>query len=258
VGLALLIATAARRARALAPSGATAAAVVGTIAVAAGWAWGALLVAYFVSTSALSRWRAAEKARRTDAIVEKGGERDARQVLANGGAFALAAVGALAATSPHAAAVWGAAGAGALAAAAADTWATETGTLAGGAPRSIRTLRAVPAGTSGAVSIVGTAGMLAGAATLATLATLLGLAPWWPAFVGGVAGAALDTALGAALQERRWCGRCAAATERRVHDCGEPTACVGGIARVDNDVVNAACGLAGAAVSAALAAGSAP
>jgi len=145
LALALVVALAARRARSLSPSGATAAVVVGTSAVAAGWAYGALLIAYFVASSALSRWRAAEKTRRTDAVVEKGGERDARQVLANGLAFAACALGTLV-TSPRAAAAWGTAAAGALAAAAADTWATEIGTLSSRPPRSVLTGRVVPRG----------------------------------------------------------------------------------------------------------------
>jgi uncharacterized protein (TIGR00297 family) len=249
--IALLIAVAARRARALAPSGAAAAVGLGTLAVAAGWSWGALLILYFVSSSALSRWRDDEKSRRTGAVVEKGGERDARQVLANGGAFALAALGAFA-TSPTHLVVWSAAGAGALAAAAADTWATEIGTLAPCAPRSIRTWRPVPAGTSGAVTLTGTLGMLLGAAVVAALATTMELSTWWSPFAGGVIGATLDTVLGAVVQERRWCERCDAATERRVHDCGTPTKLTGGMAVIDNDAVNVACSLAGAVVSGGL------
>src|SRR5437870_3701993 len=87
--LALAIALAARRARALDASGAVAATALGTLAIAAGWTWGALLIAFFITGSALSRWKRDEKARRTGATVEKGGERDAWQVLANGGVFAL-------------------------------------------------------------------------------------------------------------------------------------------------------------------------
>src|SRR5215212_2431565 len=59
------VALAARRAHALSFGGAAAAVVVGSFAVAAGWAWGALLIAYFVASIALSRLRGAEKAQRT-------------------------------------------------------------------------------------------------------------------------------------------------------------------------------------------------
>jgi uncharacterized protein (TIGR00297 family) len=252
--LALLVAGAARRARSLSPSGAVAATVLGTLAIAAGWGWGALLIAYFVSSSALSRWRSAEKTRRTGGIVEKGGERDARQVLANGAPFAVAALGALVVQSPRGLLLCGAAGAGVLAAAAADTWATEVGTLAGRPPRSVRTLRPVPPGTSGAVSVPGTFAMLVGAAAVALLAAALGISPALPAVLGGLSGALADTLLGATIQERRRCPRCGVATERSVHDCGTATERVAGMPGVDNDVVNLACTVVGAAVSAAAAA----
>ena len=250
--IALGIAVAARRARSLDGSGAAAATALGTLAIAAGWGWGALLIVYFVSSSALSRWRRAEKAARTGAVVEKAGPRDARQVLANGGAFAVACAGALLSTTPHALLVWGAAGAGALTASAADTWATEVGTAVGGVPRALLGGRRVAPGTSGAVSVAGTTALVAGALFVALTARLLGVAPLGSALVAGVAGAVGDTLLGAVVQERRWCERCAAPTERRVHDCGTRTRRVGGLAAVDNDVVNVACTAIGAAVGAAM------
>lgn len=248
--LAAAIALGAYRARSLAASGAVAATIVGTLAIAAGWGWGALLIAYFVTSTALSRWRRDEKARRTDAIVEKGGQRDAMQVLANGGAFAVAAVGAIALPNV---ALLGTAAAGALAAAAADTWATEIGVLAGRAPRSVLSGRRVPAGTSGAVSWPGMLGMVAGAAFVGISAALLGVAPAAPAILGGLVGAIVDTLLGATIQERRWCGRCESATERRVHACGAATRRNAGLAGLDNDWVNVACTIAGAGTAVAIA-----
>jgi len=69
---------------------------------------------------------------------------------------------------------------------------------------------------------------------------------------GGVAGAAADTLIGAVAQERRWCALCERATERRVHDCGTPTVRRGGVGWLDNDVVNLACTVVGAATGALL------
>jgi uncharacterized protein (TIGR00297 family) len=226
---------------------------VGAAAVSAGWGWGALLVLYFVSSTLLSHAGSAEKARRIGGIVAKGGARDAAQVLANGGVFALCALGTLGTDSAtaHALAV---AAAGALAAATADTWATEVGTLVGGTPRTLLTWRSVPPGTSGAISAPGTAAMLAGALFIALAARALALTDALLAVaVGGVAGAMADSLLGATLQERRWCDACGRGTERRVHDCGAPTRAAGGLAVVDNDAVNLLATLVGAAAAALLA-----
>ena len=243
---AVAIALAARRAGSLSTSGAVAASAVGTAAVAAGWGWGALLVSYFVLSSLLSHVGSAEKARRTGGIVEKGGARDAAQVLANGGVFALCSVGMLAA-HPSTVPLLAAAAAGSLAAATADTWATEIGTLIGGVPRAALTFRAVPPGTSGAVSAAGIVAMVAGALGIALAARLLALTDLFAAVTAaGCVGALTDTLLGALAQERRWCDACARATERRRHDCGTVTRHVGGLAMLDNDAVNLLATLAGA------------
>lgn len=242
-GLATAIALTARRVRSLSTSGAIAATVVGTVAIAAGWAWGAMLILFFVASTLLSRFGRARKEARVGGIVAKAGERDAMQVLANGAPFALAAVGAL--VQP-AWAGWTALGAGALAAATADTWATEIGTLAGATPRSIRTFRPVPTGTSGGVSVPGTVAMVAGAlciALAAFVASALGAAGFSTAIVGaaaggGVVGALADSVLGGTLQARRECPACGSATERAVHGCGAQTVRAGGLAWLDNDLVN--------------------
>jgi uncharacterized protein (TIGR00297 family) len=248
------VALAARRSGSLSTSGAIAAAAVGTIAVAAGWSWGALLIAYFVMASLLSRAGAAEKSRRTASIVAKGGARDATQVLANGGVFMLAALASVAVDSPTTRSLAAVAAVGALAAASADTWATEIGTLLGGTPRALLTGRPAPPGTSGAVSAAGTAAMLGGALFTAVIAYLLGIVTTVGTIIlAGSVGALTDTLIGATLQERRWCVRCGRATERAVHDCGSETRRTGGLAMVDNDTVNLLATAAGAAAAALLA-----
>lgn len=248
--LAVVVAGAGWWAGALTASGAAAAAGMGTLAVAAGWRWGLLLIVFFVTTSALSRAGAARKAARVRGIVDKGGTRDATQVLANGGAFAGACAGTL--LWPHPA--WSVAAAGALAAAAADTWGTEIGTLARGAPRLVTTLRRVPAGTSGAVSLAGLLATVAGAMVMAGAAVSLG----WSAahgvavFVGGGTGAMIDSLLGATVQSRRSCPSCGTATEQHTHACGTPTVRNGGLAWLDNDAVNLCCTITGALAAVAL------
>jgi uncharacterized protein (TIGR00297 family) len=247
------LAMAARRTGSLTGSGAFAATLVGAAAVAAGWGWGTLLAAYFLAASALSRWGVVEKDRRTAGIVAKGGARDAMQVFANGAVFALCAL-ASAHADPSWARLLAAAAAGSLAAATADTWATEIGTLFGGEPRAALTLRPAAPGTSGAVSGIGMAAMIAGALFVALVARALGLVDTLAAVIlGGCAGAIADTLLGGALQERWWCDACALGTERPVHDCGRRTRRAGGLAGLDNDAVNAAATLTGAVVTLLLA-----
>ena len=250
VALAAVIAFATRAARALTTDGAIAATLVGATSIAAGWSWGALLLAFFLSSSALSRIGVDIKHRRTSSILEKGAERDAVQVLANGGIFAVAAIGSLVVPWDG----WLAIGGGALAAATADTWATEIGTLGGGTPRLLTTGRVVPPGTSGAVTGAGTLAMVLGSAFL----TLCMAAAVWPrhvalaAFAGGVVGALSDSLAGATVQSRRRCASCDAFTERAIHSCGAHTVHAGGASWMSNDAVNFLCSVVGASTALAV------
>ena len=250
-GAAIIVASIACRAHSLSNSGGVAAAIVGTIAVSTGWSWGVALILYFVSSILLTRIGRDVKDQRTSSVLGNQGPRDAAQVLANGGLFAL---GALIASSLPSFAVVATAGAfGALAASAADSWATEVGMLAGGIPRSLHSFRPVAPGTSGGVSAAGTLAMTLGALFVALIAHEFGLvASFTAVFVGGIAGAVTDSLLGGTIQEKRWCDRCEHATERRVHDCGHLTTRTGGVALMDNDAVNFVSTLIGAAVAATM------
>ena len=250
--IAVLVALLARRARALSVDGAITAALVGTLALLAGWKWGVLLILYFASSSALTRFGAAEKTMRTKSVIEKGGERDAMQVIANGGIFAIAAM--LSIVDATHALRWAALGIGALAASASDTWATEVGTLVGGTPRSILGFARTPLGMSGGVTVAGTAAACGGAAFVGLLALAFGFSSRvaLAVFLGGIAGSTLDSILGATLQLRRHCDQCNCATERKIHDCGTPTRRAAGLAWLDNDAVNLICGAAGGLLALAM------
>jgi len=180
--------------------------------------------------------------------VGKHGARDGVQVVANGGIAAGCALLAAVHAIPFAAAF-----AGAFAAAAADTWGTEIGTLARSRPRSLRTFRPVETGLSGGVTWLGTVAECSGAAAVATVAALAGVAAFLPVLAGGIAGALADSALGATIQELRYCSVCSRRCETNPHACGAATRRVRGVAGIGNDAVNALSTLTGAAVAATIA-----
>lgn len=232
------------RMRALTASGALAAWLVGACVFGAGgWPYAAVLFAFFIPSTLLSRLGRVRKRELVD--TGKHGARDARQVLANGGVGAVCAVlaGAL-----HAHAI-AAAFAGAFAAASADTWGTEIGTLAKQKPRSILTRKPLATGLSGGVTLAGTLAELAGACAVALVAWALGIGAWWIVLAGGFAGALADSLLGASAQELRHCPACRRECETDPHVCGSVTIMVRGFAWMTNDAVNACAGAAGALVS---------
>ena len=282
-----VIAAAGWKKRALTGSGAAAAAAMGTVTFARGGLPAAVaLNAFFVSSSALSRFKAREKGRRGVLAQAKGSERDAWQVLANGG-VAATCLG-----------LFGDRGTGAflgaLAAAGADTWATELGLLAAHPPRLLTTLRPVPPGTSGGVTPQGTLAAVAGAATVgaawavaeqfkvqrpalreakgsrfkeelpAVPSTLnFGLGTFDSGYrtrgavavvaVAGTAGALVDSCLGATVQAAYWCPNCREATESpHYRRCGQLAEQVRGWRWMDNDAVNTLATATGALLGALL------
>ena len=249
LALAATISWAAWRAGALSRTGAFAATALGTGAVAAGWPWAWLLVAFFVSSTGLSQLSGERKAARSESVLAKGGKRDATQVLVNGGVFVITA---LMAEATHLES-WTAAAIASLAAAAADTWGTEVGMLSREDPWSLIERQRVTPGTSGAVSGIGIAATVSGALFVAGVAAFLG---WGTrtvvvAAAAGAFGAVVDTLVGAFAQARWRCARCGVLTERRVHSCGEITNLVRGPEWLNNDTVNFIC-TATAAIAAVL------
>lgn len=250
LALALVVAVAARAARALDWSGVAAAVLCGSACAAAGWSWAITLIGYFVAASLISQIGAARKQQRIRSVVAKGGSRDAAQVLANGGVYSAAALASL--VYPHP--VWAWAGLGALAASSADTWATEIGLLAGWRPSDIVKRTSVREGMSGGVTFPGLVGALFGATAVAVIASFAGFprGATLAAVVSGWTGAIIDSLLGSSIQQRRRCDSCAEDTELMVHSCGTPTRHLAGIRWMNNDVINLLAATAGLLLSAAL------
>ncbi|MCH7498107.1 MAG: DUF92 domain-containing protein [Candidatus Marinimicrobia bacterium] len=242
-GSALLLALATRM-RALDLSGALTAWALGLLVFAAGgWDWVLPLVAFFGLSSALTRLRysAVPASPRPHA-----GRRNLVQVTANGGvplalalAYGLWQVEALYLLFLAA-----------LAAATADTWATEIGGWLGGQPRDIVTRQYVDLGASGGLTLAGTAGSLAGAGTLGAVGIVL--QPAVVAVADGVAltligftAALLDSLLGATLQVR-YLNPGTGAVVEELAAAGEDAAVHSGWRWLDNDAVNLACTASGA------------
>jgi uncharacterized protein (TIGR00297 family) len=204
--------------------------LVGTAVLwGAGWPGGALLGLFFISGSVLSYGRPVLRSR-----LRTG--RTWRQVAANGG---WAAAGALA--IPAAPTLGWALMVGTLAAAQADTWATEIGRYSRRPPRLLVGRRTVAPGTSGGVTWLGSAGGIAGALVLGGVAVLIGATPavaLWSA-AGGIVGMVADSFLGSTVQARYRCAQCERELEQSRHACDAPANLTGGLHWIDNDVVNA-------------------
>lgn len=260
--ISLAIGFAGYRRGALSASGFAGAILTGTLVFGlGGWEWGILLIAFFVSSSAFSFYRARDKEGLAEKFA-KGHRRDLGQALANGGLAALLAV--LSQLLPRVGGgregVWFFACAGAFAAVNADTWATEVGVLSRRPPRLITTGQQVEVGASGGVTALGTGAAAGGAffiALLAGLGALVTRQGWTTAgalllaaTAGGLAGTTFDSLLGATVQAIYWCDTCGKETERKVHRCGAPTRLVRGWRWLGNDLVNFTASAVGALVAA--------
>lgn len=174
---ALLVAGVAFWKQSLSLSGMLAAILMGMVyygAVQGTWFWFGLLLVFFVTSSVLSGLKA-ERKRELEKSYAKTGRRDAGQVFANGGAGMAACLAYALWPDP----IWAYFFVGTLAAATADTWATELGGLSRRPPRSLLTWRPVPAGTSGGVSLLGSGAAWVGAMLIGGAGWLLLAWPEW-------------------------------------------------------------------------------
>jgi uncharacterized protein (TIGR00297 family) len=259
--LSLVVGVIGYRRGALSGSGVVGALITGTLIFGlGGWEWGVLLLAFFVSSSVLSFYRARDKRNLAEKFA-KGHRRDLGQALANGGLAALLAV--LSKLLPVGGGGWEGAWffacAGAMAAVNADTWATELGVLSPNPPRLITTGRRVEVGASGGVTWLGTGASLGGALLIGLLGGLILRQGWTvagalllAATVGGLAGSLFDSLLGATVQAIYRCDACGKETERKVHGCGTQTRLLRGWRWLDNDLVNFIASAVGALVAAGI------
>jgi len=253
--LGILISLVAWRLGSLSQSGAWAAALTGGLIFGlGGLPWAALLLTFFISSSALSKAFKKHK----NAVSEKfskGSQRDWEQVLANGGLGTLLVIAfAFYSDKPI---IWFAY-VGAMATVNADTWATELGVLNPHRPRLLTTGQPVEPGTSGAISLYGTLATAAGAALIGLVGAAFApagtrLSQILAATLGGACGSLFDSLLGATVQAIYHCPQCDKETERYpTHTCGTETVQIRGWYWLNNDLVNLMASLVGALIAAVI------
>lgn len=246
--LGVIIAYLAWRARSLNRSGAWAAVLTGGLVFGLGGiAWAAVLLAFFISSSALSRLFSGTKSAMAEKYA-KGSRRDWGQVLANGGLAALLAVASW--LLPNENWPW-AAFVGAMSAVTADTWATEIGVSSNSLPRLITSGRVVERGTSGGVTLLGYMAVVGGGLLVGITAAIfdqsMPRAIITAAVLAGLAGSTIDSLFGATLQAIYYCPACEKETESHpLHSCGTATDHQRGWRWLNNDWVNFLCSLLGA------------
>lgn len=205
-------------------TGAIAAAAVGCVTLGSSLRCGATLLAFFFSSSTLTRY--AEEEKDNDEAFKAGGQRDWQQVFCNafvpsvlallltrqtGGKDILFSSAAQQSTRLMGAVL------GYFACCCGDTWSSEVGQLSKQQPRLITTGRLVRAGTNGGVTVLGLGASAAGGGFVGAVFWAVGIvAPsLWPAswqaaaaqwqliplgVVLGLVGSLIDSLLGATVQ----------------------------------------------------------
>lgn len=240
-------------------SGATATFLLGTtIFGIGGMAWTVPLLTFYLLSSVLSKLGKKRKAK-FDLVFEKGSQRDAGQVYANGGIAWIMMVVFSLTNDPAIFFAY----LGTLAAVQADTWATEIGTMwPNPKARLITTFREVPVGTSGGVSVPGTSGAFLGSLFICASAMIVDVQ--WLADFGvlqsflligfsGLLASLVDSFFGATVQAQYFDPIREKVTER-THSLAPDGLMVEnrllkGVPFVNNDLVNTLCALSGSALA---------
>ncbi|NTW63674.1 MAG: DUF92 domain-containing protein [Chlorobiaceae bacterium] len=236
-------------------SGATATFLLGTtIFGIGGLQWTIPLLTFYLLSSVLSKLGKKRKAK-FDLVFEKGSQRDAGQVYANGGiAWILMIIYSLNSDPAVYFAYLGT-----LAAVQADTWATEIGTMWPD-PKAwlITTFKSVPVGTSGGVSVPGTSGAFLGSLFICASAMLYD-AHWIFEFgiaqsllligFSGLLASLVDSFFGATVQAQYYDPIREKVTERTHSYAGDGSLVenrlIKGVPFVNNDLVNTFCAVSG-------------
>ena len=194
-----------------------------------GFKWIIPILVFFILSSVLS------KLSKTGNTIQKGSQRDIMQVMANGGVATIVSVLNFYYPIDQLFILYIAG----IAAATADTWASEIGSFSNRDPIHVIKLKRVIKGTSGGISAIGTLGSVLGAAIIGITGYLLGLSGILLIIIiiSGTVGSLIDSLIGGSIQATFQCLKCKIITEKRKH-CKIPSKHVSGLYIVDNDMVN--------------------
>ncbi|KAL6884627.1 hypothetical protein ACP4OV_010563 [Aristida adscensionis] len=256
--LAALIAARAVRRRSLDASGGVAGFVVMAVHIACGYRYGAMLLAFFFSSSRVTRI-GEDRKRRVEEDFKEGGQRNWIQVLANSTvATILVVIFALMTGgqdrclgSNDSRVITGIMGGviGHYCCCNGDTWSSEIGVLSDEQPRLVTTLKPVRKGTNGGVTLQGLLAAMAGGLTIGLAFVVVGLFTAECSFdmalrqllvlpisaAAGLLGSLIDSLLGATLQFSGYCS----VRKKVVSKRGPTVTKISGMTILDNDAVNA-------------------
>ena len=204
---------------------------MGTTVFAISPAFFFITTTFFFSAAVASLFKKKKKAVMKN--FQKIGKRNALQVLANGFPVIFAAAMQASGVTAFPFAI------AAVAAATADTWATEIGFLSGYRPRLITNLaKHVKKGRSGGITALGLFASAIGGFTIFLAAwPFYGLAAFAPALIGAIIGSLIDSFFGATLQSLYKCRVCQKLTENKKH-CKIKAHLIQGQFWFDNNIVN--------------------
>jgi len=217
--------------------GAIAAIVLGSIIFISGeWTWLLPLIVFFFTSSALSK--SSKKLKQSFKLVnQKGSNRDAWQVFANGGIPLIIAIFNLIFPTEYNYLFY----ISTISAANADTWATELGVFNNSMPRMINTFKPAEKGRSGAISLIGTLAAFAGSFVIAVL-TLFVIQIELHTIIliafSGLFATFIDSFLGATIQAQFYDEKNMIQTEQEFDAYGKPNNLISGKKWFNNDLVN--------------------
>lgn len=239
LGLCAMLGASVRR-QSLTPLGALVAAAMGLSLMAiGGFVFLVPLLAFYLSSTALSKYKKARKETIERRLHARTGRRDWVQVIANGGPGVLVALLSLRWREPAVVVAYYTV----FAACAADTWASEIGVLSPGTPVSLIRRAPIEKGLSGGVSALGTLFAVLGGSFIALVYLMMcagvpGVASHALVIAAcGLLGSVIDSVLGEFVQARYRSRSRGTPTEKPMED-GLPNELIGGVAWIDNDVVN--------------------